>query len=135
MAYRRRLFPQVLKAKELIADGRIGRVVCVRTHYSGWMGVEPGAWRLSPGIGGAMMEMAVHRLEVLLNFAAAPVEVSAFVETVEHDWPVDDADAILLKFADGYGRSTFDASVFESAPRYGAYRRHRRAHYDRRPRV
>ena len=101
VAYRRRLFPQVLKAKELIADGRIGRVVCVRTHYSGWMGVEPGAWRLSPGIGGAMMEMAVHRLEVLLNFAAAPVEVSAFVETVEHDWPVDDADAILLKFADG----------------------------------
>ena len=48
-----------------------------------------------------MMEMAVHRLEVLLNFAAAPVEVSAFVETVEHDWPVDDTDAILLKFADG----------------------------------
>tara|TARA_B100001115_G_scaffold125792_1_gene94309 strand:+ start:1654 stop:2652 length:999 start_codon:yes stop_codon:yes gene_type:complete len=101
VAYRRRLFPQVLKAKELIADGRIGRVVCVRTHYSGWMGIEPGAWRLSLGIGGAMMEMAVHRLEVLLNFAAAPVEVSAFVETVEHDWPVDDTDAILLKFADG----------------------------------
>ena len=32
VAYRRRLFPQVLKAKELIADGRIGRVVFVRTQ-------------------------------------------------------------------------------------------------------
>lgn len=101
VAYRRRLFPQVLRAKELIAEGRIGRVVCVRTHYSGWMGVQPGEWRVRPDIGGAMMEMAVHRLEVLLNFAAEPVEVSALVETVEHDWPVDDTDAILLKFADG----------------------------------
>jgi xylose dehydrogenase (NAD/NADP) len=101
VAYRRRLFPQVLKAQALIAAGRIGRVVCVRTHYSGWTSVEPGEWRVDPGIGGAMMEMAVHRLEVLLNFAAAPVEVSALVETVHHDWPVDDTDAILLKFADG----------------------------------
>ncbi len=101
VAYRRRLFPQVLKAKALIAEGRIGRVVCVRTHYSGWMSVGPDEWRVDPGIGGAMMEMAVHRLEVLLNFAAAPVEVSALVETVNHEWPVDDTDAILLKFADG----------------------------------
>ena len=38
---------------------------------------------------------------MLLNFAAAPVEVSALVETVNHDWPGDDTDAILLKFADG----------------------------------
>jgi predicted dehydrogenase len=101
VAYRRRVFPQVLKAQELIAAGRIGRVVCVRTHYSGWTSAVAGEWRVQPGIGGAMMEMAVHRLEVLLNFAQQPLEVSALVETVEHEWPVDDTDAILLKFADG----------------------------------
>jgi predicted dehydrogenase len=101
VAYRRRLFPQVLKTKALIGEGRIGRVVCVRTHYSGWTEVAPDEWRVRPGIGGAMMEMAVHRLEVLLNFAAEPLEVNALVETVHHDWPVDDTDAILLKFADG----------------------------------
>jgi len=57
---------------------------------------------VAPEIGGAMMEMAVHRLEVLLNFApATPLEVSALVETVHHEWPVDDSDAILLKFSDG----------------------------------
>ena len=102
VAYRRRLFPQVLKAKALIAAGRIGRVVCVRTHYSGWMSVAPDEWRVDPVIGGAMMEMAVHRLEVLLNFApSTPVEINALVETVHHEWPVDDTDAILLKFRDG----------------------------------
>ena len=48
-----------------------------------------------------MMEMAVHRLEVLLNFAGVPSDVSALVQTVEHDWPVDDSDALLLRFPGG----------------------------------
>ena len=115
VAYRRRLFPQVIKAKEIIATGRLGRLVCVRTHYSGWMQVEPGAWRIDPKIGGAMMEMAVHRLEVLLNFAGQPVEVAALVETVEHDWPVDDSDALLLRFADG--KIGMHSTILTSPPR------------------
>lgn len=102
VAYRRRLFPQTLKAQELIAAGRIGRIVCVRTHYSGLMNAGPDDWRTRPGIGGAMMEMAVHRIEVLLNFGGRPTEVSALVETVRHDWSVDDSDALLIKFADGH---------------------------------
>jgi predicted dehydrogenase len=102
VAYRRRLFPQVLKAKEWIAQGRIGRVVCARTHYSGWTAPAPGDWRVRPGIGGAMMEMAVHRLEVLLHFGGEAWEVSALVERVHHHWEVDDADALLVKFAGGH---------------------------------
>lgn len=102
VAYRRRLFPQIVKAQHLIAKGRIGRVVGVRTHYSGWSSIEPGEWRVSKGIGGAMMEMAVHRLEVLINLAdAEPTTVSALVKTIEHDWPVDDADVVILQFANG----------------------------------
>ena len=102
VAYRRRQFPQVLLAQELIAAGRIGRVVCVRTHYAGWSDLAPGDWRRQPGIGGALMEMAVHRIEVLLNLAPAPpVDLSGLVETVHQDWQVDDSDALLLRFADG----------------------------------
>lgn len=101
VAYRRRLFPQVVRAQEIIAAGGIGGLVCVRTHYSGLMEAAPGNWRVEPGIGGAMMEMAVHRLEVLLNFGGRPAAVSALVETVRHDWPVDDSDAILVRFTDG----------------------------------
>ena len=102
VAYRRRLFPQIIKAKSLIAKGKIGRVVCVRTHYSGWSSIEPGEWRISKRIGGAMMEMAVHRLEVLLNFAdTEPATVSALVETVEQDWPVDDTNVVMIQFMNG----------------------------------
>ena len=115
VAYRRRLFPQVLKAQELIAAGRIGRVVCVRTHYSGWMEAGAGNWRIDPEIGGAMMEMAVHRIEVMLNFGGQPAEVSALVETVHHDWPVDDSDALLVKFADG--KIGMHSTILTSKPR------------------
>ena len=102
VAYRRRLFPQIIKAQALIAEGKIGRVVGVRTHYSGWSSIAPNEWRVSKGIGGAMMEMAVHRLEVLINLAdAEPMTVSALVETVEHDWPVDDTDVVVLQFTNG----------------------------------
>ncbi|MEE2657760.1 MAG: Gfo/Idh/MocA family oxidoreductase [Candidatus Latescibacterota bacterium] len=102
VAYRRRLFPQVGLARELITAGRIGRVVSTRTHYAGWGDLRSGAWQHEPGIGGALMEMAVHRVEVLLNLApAAPVDVMGLVETVHQDWQVDDSDAMLLRFADG----------------------------------
>lgn len=118
VAYRRRLFPQVLKAKELIAQGRIGKVVCVRTHYSGWSEMAAGNWRISADIGGALMEMAVHRIEVLLHFAGQPTEVSALIESVHHGWPVDDSDALLLRFADG--KIGMHSTILTSPPRRDA---------------
>ena len=101
VAYRRRLFPQVTKAKELIAAGEIGRIVCARTHYSGNSGSDPNSWRMEPGLGGSLMEMAVHRLEVLLNFTDRPRAVMAMIDTIAQDWPVDDTNALLIRFADG----------------------------------
>ncbi|MBT3343375.1 MAG: Gfo/Idh/MocA family oxidoreductase [Gemmatimonadetes bacterium] len=116
VAYRRRVFPQVVEAKRLIAAGAIGKPVCVRTHYSGWGDLSSGAWQMEPGIGGALMEMAVHRLEVLLNLAdAEAVAVSAMIDTVHHDWQVDDTDAILLRFDDG--RIGVHSTIMTSKPR------------------
>ena len=115
VAYRRRLFPQVLEAHKLIAAGRIGRIVCARTHYSGLSRMDPGNWRIEPKIGGAMMEMAVHRIEVLLNLGGQPTEVSALVETVDNDWPVDDSDALLLRFAEGH--IGMHSTILTSPPR------------------
>ncbi|MFH1567687.1 MAG: Gfo/Idh/MocA family oxidoreductase [Gemmatimonadota bacterium] len=116
VAYRRRVWPQVVEARRLIEAGRIGRVVCVRTHYSGLTELAEGAWQRRPEIGGALMEMAVHRIEVLLNFAGRPTSVSALVETVSHDWPVDDSVALLLQFADG--KIGVHSTILTSPPRH-----------------
>jgi predicted dehydrogenase len=100
VAYRRRLFPQVVKARELIDRGDIGPVVCVRTHYSGDFPDTTGTWRSDPELGGALMEMACHRIEVLLNFGGPVASVSAMRDTVRKDrgWEVDDTDAMVCRF-------------------------------------
>ncbi len=116
VAYRRRLFPQVVRAAELIRAGAIGGVTLVRTHYSGWM--DPGDWRLDPSVagGGAMMDMACHRLEVLLHLGGPALEVSAMVETLAHPWPVDDTGTVLLRLAGG--ALGVHSTTLTSPPRY-----------------
>ena len=109
VCYRRRTFPQVVKAKELIAAGAIGDVLTVRTHCSALQDTLKSGrsgfseeWASEPVLGGAMMEMASHRIEVLLNFMdRPPQEVSALVETVHPDhqgWQADDSDALLVLY-------------------------------------
>ncbi len=115
VAYRRRLFPQVVRAAQLIDQGRIGRIVCVRTHYSGLSDIPLTSWQTQPVIGGALMEMAVHRLDVLLHFSGPPRRVAALMETVRHDWPVDDSDAILLHYDDG--KIGVHSTILTSPPR------------------
>ena len=115
VAYRRRFFPQVVAAKALIAEGAIGPVACTRTHYAGG-GMATG-WRARADIGGALMEMAVHRIEVLLNLApAAPVESSGIGDTVYHKpAEADDPNGRLLRFADG--TMGLHSTILTSRPR------------------
>lgn len=119
VAYRRRLFPQVRLARRLIEEGAIGRVTLVRGHYSGWMGMTAGeAWRVDPDTagGGAMMDMACHRLEVLLNLGGPVTEVMAMIGTVEQPWPVDDTGCLVLHFASG--ALGVHSTTLSSPPRY-----------------
>ena len=116
VAYRRRVWPQVVEAHRQIEAGRIGRVVCVRTHYSGLTELAADSWQRQPEIGGALMEMAVHRIEVLLNFAGSPTTVSGLVQTVHHDWEVDDSVGILLQFEDG--KMGVHSTILTSPPRH-----------------
>lgn len=118
VAYRRRLFPQVVRAKQLIAEGAIGRVTLVRGHYSGRMDLPEGEWRVDPEIGGggAMLDMACHRLEVQLNLGGPVTEVMAMVDTVAMPWRVDDSACLTLRFASG--ALGVHSTTLTSPPRY-----------------
>ncbi len=118
VAYRRRLFPQVVEALRLVEAGRIGSVVCVRTHYSGNMEIDSGAWRGDPEIGGALMEMACHRLAVLLDFGGEVESLSAMIGTIRTDrgWAVDDTDAMVVRFKSGL--IGIHSTILTSPPRH-----------------
>ncbi len=60
-----------VKIKELIDEGRLGKIVYMRTQLSCWYPKIKGAWRQDPdkGGGGALIDMATHLYDLLEYFA------------------------------------------------------------------
>lgn len=91
-------------AREMVACGDIGKVVFARAQLSCWYPPIPGAWRQDPALGGggALIDMATHCYDLLqFIIGSRIVEVSAFADTLTHDYPVDDSSTTLLRFENG----------------------------------
>ena len=106
VAYYRRRYPAVMKIKELLEAGRIGRPTVLRAQMAGRYqppvdGVQP--WRTDPAIagGGFLWDVGSHRIDLMIHFLGDVAEVSAFVDTVAFDLDVDDSASVLLRQADG----------------------------------
>lgn len=95
-----------LKAKELIREGVIGKVAVSDAQIS-WLNPPlEEAWRYNPKFsgGGCLMDCGSHAIDLLTFLLGNIVEVSAFVDNVVFDYPVEDTVAAMLKFANGgYG--------------------------------
>lgn len=102
--YMMKFHPLHLKAREMVAEGRIGTPVCVRGQLSCWFPPMKGAWRQDPakGGGGSLVDMASHVYDLFQYILDSPVvEVTAMTGTVVHKYPVEDSATTLLKFANG----------------------------------
>jgi predicted dehydrogenase len=89
--------------QKMIQKGTLGEIVFARAQLTCWYPPMKEAWRQDPktGGGGAIMDLAVHCID-LLEMLLGPVrELSAFIENRVHCYKSDDANAILLKFANG----------------------------------
>lgn len=92
-----------LKLKELIHSGGLGIPVLGRAQLTCWYPPIEGAWRQirDQGGGGALLDMGSHCID-LLEFLFGPVvEVCGFVESLVHEYEVEDSSCALLKFANG----------------------------------
>ncbi len=91
------------KIRELIDQGRLGKIVYMRAQLSCWYPKIPGAWRQDPktGGGGALIDMATHLYD-LLEFFAGPVRrVAALVGNLVQGYKSEDASTTLLEFRSG----------------------------------
>jgi myo-inositol 2-dehydrogenase/D-chiro-inositol 1-dehydrogenase len=71
-----RLHRQVRAARAALAEGRLGRLLMVRTHWTA--GPRPAGWRASAEQGGAALwEMGIHHLDLWRVLAGEPREVRA----------------------------------------------------------
>jgi predicted dehydrogenase len=89
--------------KQLIDDGRLGRIVSVRAQLSCWYPRIEGAWRQDPrkGGGGALMDMASHLYD-LVEFFAGPIRrITALTGNLVQEYRSEDASTTLLELQSG----------------------------------
>jgi len=106
IAYYRRFYPAVLRAKAIIASGEIGQPVLAQMNaleYFDPAPDHPRGWLLNPAIagGGPMMDFGCHRLEVLVHLFGPVRRTAAVVANVVFDRDVEDTAAVLLQFEPG----------------------------------
>lgn len=103
VAYPRRYYPKVQKARALLEAGVIGQPVAVRVFLAGWYNPDPSeikAWRLVRALagGGPLVDVGSHRLDLLAYLLGEPVDVLALTDRLVHRYEVEDSAALLLRF-------------------------------------
>ncbi|MBM3892747.1 MAG: Gfo/Idh/MocA family oxidoreductase, partial [Verrucomicrobia bacterium] len=106
VAYYRRFYPKLNRAKELLAEGRIGAVTLVRIAHGGWYAPtedDPKSWRVHKerSGGGPMLDVGSHRLDILVYLFDQPVSVMGRAETLTQGYDVEDSASLLMKLKCG----------------------------------
>lgn len=111
VAYYRRLYPKLRRAKELVQAGAIGQpVLCEATSHS-WVppGIEGDYWRFDPALagGGPLYDIASHRIDAMNYLFGNPTRATGFVSNAVHQYAVEDNATVLMEYAGGI-RGTVD---------------------------
>ena len=100
------VFPRETHLRQLLAEGRLGRIVLVRLCYWGWFNPapdDPKHWRVEKhrSGGGPLADMGSHMLDQLIGLFGMPLTVSAKCETLAQNYEVEDSASIIMTLANG----------------------------------
>ena len=105
VAYYRRTYPKVRRAKELLAAGAIGKPVLAELTCHSWLdGSEKERnWLIDPAMagGGPLYDIASHRIDVLNYLFGKPVLVSGHLSNVVHHYAVEDNATVMIDYENG----------------------------------
>jgi 1,5-anhydro-D-fructose reductase (1,5-anhydro-D-mannitol-forming) len=105
VAYYRRTYPKVLRAKQLLDAGAIGQPVIAELTCHEWRdgSASHRDWLLDPALagGGPLYDIASHRIDVLNFFFGEPQRVSAFLSNALHQYAVEDNATVMIEYAGG----------------------------------
>lgn len=105
VAYYRRTYPKVNRARELLLQGAIGKPVLAYACCHMWFTASDGkrAWLLDPAIagGGPLYDIGSHRIDLLNYFFGEPVRVSGHLSNAVHQGAVEDNATVMIEYAGG----------------------------------
>jgi 1,5-anhydro-D-fructose reductase (1,5-anhydro-D-mannitol-forming) len=104
VAYYRRTYPKVQRAKQLLEAGAIGRPVLAELTSHGWFdGSGDRSWLADPAKagGGPLYDIASHRIDVLNFLFGKPQRATGQLSNVVHRYAVQDNATVLIEYGGG----------------------------------
>lgn len=110
-----RFRPAARRLREILAEGRLGRIVAASAHIPWWRPQsyydEPGRGTLARDGGGVLVTQAIHSLDLFGSLAGRIDEVMAYaITTPVHRMETEDTVAAAIRFANG-AIGTIDATT------------------------
>jgi 1,5-anhydro-D-fructose reductase (1,5-anhydro-D-mannitol-forming) len=104
VAYYRRAYPKLVRAKELLEAGIIGKSVFAElTNHMWFDGTGNRGWLFDPAKagGGPLFDIASHRIDVLNFLFGQPQRATGQLSNVVHHYAVEDNATAMIEYANG----------------------------------
>jgi predicted dehydrogenase len=103
IAYYRRLYPKLVRTRQLIAAGVIGKPVLVEANYHGWLESEERGWLRDPKLAGAgpLFDVASHRIDACNFLFGKPLKATGLRSNALHSLAVEDSATTIIQYAGG----------------------------------
>jgi predicted dehydrogenase len=103
IAYYRRLYPKLVRARQLIGEGAIGQPVLAEANYHGWLESPERGWLKDPALagGGPLYDVGSHRIDACNFLFGTPQRATGLLSNALHELPVEDSATTLIEYAGG----------------------------------
>lgn len=103
VSYYRRLYPKVLRARQLMEQGAIGRPVYAEGHCHSWLEAPDRLWLRDPAMagGGPLFDIASHRIDVMNFLFGRAEEAKGILSNAVRNLAVEDSATVVMRFAGG----------------------------------
>ena len=104
VAYYRRMYPKVERARQLIASGAIGKPFLAEATCHEWRPAgQADDWRSDPYLagGGPLFDIASHRIDLMNYLFDTPARATGFRSNLVEALPVEDNATVMVEYAGG----------------------------------